>query len=57
MKLDALKDQPRLLFEARLKPLAGTRFQPTGFPDLGAAQYKLNDGTEMLLVFCANSRS
>jgi CRISPR-associated protein Csb1 len=55
MNLDTLKDQPRLLLEAKLKPVAGTRFQPTGFPDLGPAQYKLPDGTEMLLVESAQS--
>ena len=38
MKLDALDKQARLVIHAWLKPLAGTRFQPTGFPDLGAAQ-------------------
>lgn len=35
----ALSDVPRLLIEVPLKPLQGTRFQPTGFPDLGAATY------------------
>ena len=30
-----LNDQPRLLMEAELEPIQGTRFQPTGFPDLG----------------------
>jgi CRISPR-associated protein Csb1 len=55
MNLDALKNQPRLLLEAQLKPIAGTRFQPTGFPDLGPAQYKLPDGTDMLLVESAQS--
>ncbi len=48
-----LKDAPRLLMEARLKPLQGERFQPTGFADLGAARFKAyrNGGqTEMLLV-------
>jgi CRISPR-associated protein Csb1 len=29
-----------LLLEARLKPLQGDRFQPTGFADLGPARYK-----------------
>lgn len=47
---DKLKDVPRLLMEARLKPLQGHRFQPTGFADLGPARYTLADGTEMLLV-------
>jgi len=55
MKLDALKHAPRLLLEAKLKPVAGTRFQPTGFPDLGPAQYRLPDGTPMLLVESAQS--
>ncbi|HEX4417299.1 MAG TPA: type I-U CRISPR-associated RAMP protein Csb1/Cas7u [Kofleriaceae bacterium] len=40
----------RVLIEARLRPMQGTRFQPTGFPDIGAATYRLADGTEMLLV-------
>ncbi|HEY3963281.1 MAG TPA: type I-U CRISPR-associated RAMP protein Csb1/Cas7u [Planctomycetaceae bacterium] len=51
-KLDSV---PRLLFESSLRPLQGTRFQPTGFPDLGAARYTLSDGTEMLLVESAQS--
>jgi CRISPR-associated protein Csb1 len=55
MNLDALKNAPRLLIEATLQPIAGTRFQPTGFPDLGAAQYKAADGAAMLLVESAQS--
>jgi CRISPR-associated protein Csb1 len=51
----ALKDQPRLLVEAELQPVQGDRFQPTGFPDLGAATYKRPDGTQMLLVESAQS--
>jgi CRISPR-associated protein Csb1 len=50
---EKLKDAPRLLMEARLKPLQGERFQPTGFADLGPARYKpyRNSGpAEMLLV-------
>lgn len=47
---EGLKDAPRLLIEAKLKPLQGHRFQPTGFADLGPARYTLPDGTEMLLV-------
>ena len=50
MDYEKLKDVPRLLLEAELKPLQGERFQPTGFADLGAARYTLADGTEMLLV-------
>lgn len=55
MNLDALNDQPRLLLKASLKPLQGTRFQPTGFPDLGAATYDGPDGSKMLLVESAQS--
>lgn len=40
----------RILIEADLQPLQGTRFQPTGFPSLGAAEYRRPDGTPMLLV-------
>ena len=47
---DDLKNAPRLLMEAKLKPLQGHRFQPTGFAYLGPARYTLPDGTEMLLV-------
>jgi len=35
MDLEILRNEPRLLVEVNLKPLQGTRFQPTGFPDLG----------------------
>jgi CRISPR-associated protein Csb1 len=51
----SLKDAPRLLLEAGLKPAQGVRFQPTGFADLGAAQYTLPNGTKMLLVESAQS--
>lgn len=51
----ALDKAPRLLMEAKLKPLQGHRFQPTGFADLGPARYTLPDGTEMLLVESAQS--
>src|SRR5690606_6755808 len=36
-------------------PALGTRFQPTGFPDLGAARYSTADGRDMLLVESAQS--
>lgn len=55
---ESLLAKPRLLLEATLKPLQGTRFQPTGFPDLGAATYQAHlDGKEvdMLLVESAQS--
>jgi CRISPR-associated protein Csb1 len=44
----------RLLIEAELKPLMGRRFQPTGFPDLGAAVYDTQDG-EFLVVESSQS--
>ena len=52
---EKLKDAKRLLIEAQLAPIQGDRFQPTGFPDLGAATYRLPDGTRMLLVESAQS--
>lgn len=55
MNLTTLKDQPRLLLRAALQPLQGKRFQPTGFPDLGAATYDGPDGSKMLLVESAQS--
>ena len=50
-----LEKHPRLLIEAVLTPVQGDRFQPTGFPDLGAATYKRPDGTPMLLIESAQS--
>lgn len=44
LDLTALTDAPRLLIEAKLKPVQGTRFQPTGFPNLGHAVYDSPDG-------------
>lgn len=55
MNIAELLQHPRLLVEADLQPIAGTRFQPTGFPDLGAATYTAADGTPMLLVESAQS--
>lgn len=55
MNFDVLKNSPRLLIEATLRPVQGTRFQPTGFPDLGAATYDGPDGRRMLLVESAQS--
>ncbi len=55
LNFEDLKKAPRILIEAPLKPLAGTRIQPTGFPDLGPAVYDAPDGTPMLLVESAQS--
>lgn len=45
----------RTLLEVDLTPLAGARFQPTGFPDLGAAEFTTSDGTQALLLESAQS--
>ncbi len=50
-----LENAPRVLLVAELVPAQGDRFQPTGFADLGAAQYARPDGKEMLLVESAQS--
>jgi len=55
MNTNDLLNAPRFLLEAELKPAQGRRFQPTGFADLGAAEYSLPDGTSMLLVESAQS--
>ncbi len=55
MEKYSLLSSPRLLLEADLAPAAGHRFQPTGFADLGAAEYEAPDGTPMLLVESAQS--
>ena len=55
MNILNLGNAPRLLLTAQMKPVLGTRFQPTGFPDLGAATYKTADGKSMLLVESAQS--
>lgn len=52
--LTALADSPRLLFEIPLRPIQGQRFQPTGFPGLGAATFQTSEGA-CLLVESAQS--
>ena len=44
-----LEGESRLLFAVPLKVLQGSRFQPTGFPALGAATFQSNDGTSLLV--------
>ena len=54
--LSPLASEPRLLLEATLRPLQGSRFQPTGFPNLGHAAYESPDGTgQTVLVESAQS--
>jgi len=56
LNLTALASAPRLLIEANLTPIQGDRFQPTGFPEIGAAEYKSPDGQgRNLLVESAQS--
>lgn len=47
--LKPLKAVHRLLFAIPLEPLQGHRFQPTGFPALGAATYRTKDGDSLLV--------
>lgn len=39
----------KLLFAIDLRPLQGSRFQPTGFPSLGAATFQTKQGTSLLV--------
>ena len=58
MSLDfsSLAGDSRLLLEAELRPVQGTRFQPTGFPNLGPAVYAAPDGSgQTVLVESAQS--
>ena len=47
--LSPLDNVHRLLFEIPLAPLQGHRFQPTGFPGLGAATFQTSAGTSLLV--------
>lgn len=47
--LSQLKGENRLLFTVPLKPLQSDRFQPTGFPNLGAATYQTSAGQKLLV--------
>jgi CRISPR-associated protein Csb1 len=46
---------PRVVIEAELEPLIGSRIQPTGFPNLGAAEFFEPNGARFLLVESAQS--
>lgn len=47
--LSPLSALHKLLFDIPLAPVQGHRFQPTGFPDLGAATYETDAGTSLLV--------
>jgi len=49
ISLKSLEEANRLLLTVRLRPVQGDRFQPTGFPSLGAATYQTKDGTKLLV--------
>ncbi len=49
IELSDLNDSHRLLFAIPLEPVQGKRFQPTGFPSLGAATYQTADGQNLLV--------
>jgi CRISPR-associated protein Csb1 len=56
MNFSSLQTASRLLIQAELSPAQGSRFQPTGFPDLGAATYQdPRTGNKMLLLESAQS--
>lgn len=47
--LTTLTNARRVLFNIPLKPVQGERFQPTGFPSLGAATYQTKNGASLLV--------
>ena len=47
--LATLKDASRILFRIPLRPIQGSRFQPTGFPALGAATFQCGSDTKLLV--------
>jgi CRISPR-associated protein Csb1 len=49
LDLNQLNSVTRLLLTVPLQPVQGDRFQPTGFPSLGAATYQTKDGPKLLV--------
>jgi len=49
LDLSPLDGVSRLLMTVPLRPLQGDRFQPTGFPSLGAATYQTREGPKLLV--------
>lgn len=47
--LPTIEGMHQLLFNIPLSPVQGNLFQPTGFPDLGAATYETESGTSLLV--------
>jgi len=48
--IDALEGETRLIVDARLRPAIGSTFQPTGFANLGAAEFQRPGQPPSLLV-------
>lgn len=48
--IDALDKATRLIIDARLRPVIGSSFQPTGFANLGAAEFQRPGKPPSLLV-------
>lgn len=49
LDLSELDKVSRLLMTVPLRPVQGDRFQPTGFPSLGAATYQTREGPKLLV--------
>ena len=49
LDLTALEKSTRVLFSVGLSTVQGDRFQPTGFPSLGAATYQSKEGPKLLV--------
>lgn len=49
INLGELDSVSRLLLTVSLRPVQGDRFQPTGFPSLGAATYQTKEGSKLLV--------
>jgi CRISPR-associated protein Csb1 len=49
VNLAELDKANRLLLTVSLRPVQGDRFQPTGFPSLGAATYQTSQGQKLLV--------
>jgi CRISPR-associated protein Csb1 len=49
LHLGELDKVSRLLLTVPLQPVQGDRFQPTGFPSLGAATYQTREGPKLLV--------
>ncbi|MEI8210976.1 MAG: type I-U CRISPR-associated RAMP protein Csb1/Cas7u [Planctomycetota bacterium] len=49
LDLISIESSNRVLFSIPLRPVQGDRFQPTGFPGLGAAAYQTREGQKLLV--------